>query len=226
MTIDPAGRGRDELGAAVTKVLGGRIFVPYIGGFSGGYVRDNLVAVVTKAKEQKVQKIIAEENFGNGMFTALLLPVVREIYPECSVEEIHSSGQKELRIIQVLEPVLNAHRLVFLAKALKDDMIPIEGVSIDEELTYHLQHQLTRITKDRGSLRHDDRLEALAMGVSHWVNFMKTSTEQAKKKVMDKEADDEFLAWYRDSGRDPFEPQRTGHYSTVRSRLPGNSRMR
>lgn len=226
MTLDPAGRGKDELGCAVTKVLGGRIFVPFVGGFRGGYVEENLVKVCELAKAQKVQKIIAEENFGNGMFTSLLLPVLRRIYPECSVEEVHSSGQKELRIIQVLEPVLNAHRLVFLAKALQEDMVAIEGVSVDEELTYHLQHQLTRITKDRGSLRHDDRLEALAMGVSHWVNFMKVSTAQARDKAVAKEADDEFLAWYRDSGRDPYEPQRTGHYSTVRNRLPGRSRLR
>ncbi len=31
---------------------------------------------------------------------------------------------------------------------------------------------MTRITKDRGALRHDDRLDCLAMGVRYWVDRM------------------------------------------------------
>jgi hypothetical protein len=226
MTLDPAGRGKDELGIAITKVLGGRIFVPFIGGLRGGYADDNLIRVCELAKEQQVKKIVAEENFGNGMFTGLLIPHLKRIYPECSIEEVHSSGQKEKRIIETLEPVMNQHRLVFLTKALQNDLLHVDGASIEEELTYHLQHQLTRITRDRGSLKHDDRLDALALGVSHWVNFMKVSLETAKKKAVDRETEDEFLAWYRDSGRDPSEPHGVGHYNTIRRFLPGIKRHR
>lgn len=34
------------------------------------------------------------------------------------------------------------------------------------------QYQLTRISKNKGALAHEDRLEALAMGVNYWVKAM------------------------------------------------------
>ena len=219
LSIDPAGRGRDELGLSVTKPLGARIFVPYIGGLRGGYVDENLIRICEIAKEQGVRKILAESNFGNGMFTALLLPHLKRIHPDCSVEEIHSVGQKERRIIETLEPILNQHRLVFSAKALRDDLRAVEDASMDEEISYHLQHQLTRITKERGSLRHDDRLDSLAIGVAFWVNFMRSTTEAARKKAIEREAEDEFLAWYRDSGREYPVRNRSGHTELVQRHI-------
>ena len=35
-----------------------------------------------------------------------------------------------------------------------------------------LMHQMTRITRDKGALTHDDRLDALAMAVKYWVDQM------------------------------------------------------
>ena len=48
-----------------------------------------------------VNKIIVERNFGDGMFTQLLKPVVNKYYP-VSIEEVNHSKQKELRIIDTL----------------------------------------------------------------------------------------------------------------------------
>jgi hypothetical protein len=36
---------------------------------------------------------------------------------------------------------------------------------------------MTRITKDRGALVHDDRLDALQMAVQYWVDFMAADAE-------------------------------------------------
>lgn len=54
-----------------------------------------------------------------------------------------------------------------------------------------LFYQMTRITRNRGSLAHDDRLDALAGAVSYWVEYLarndKTSSEQLKSDLLDKE---------------------------------------
>ena len=66
------------------------------------------------------------------MFSSLLQPVLNAIYP-CSIEEIRNSKQKELRIIDTLEPLLNQHRLVIDYTALKND---IEYSLQDTQNTY------------------------------------------------------------------------------------------
>jgi hypothetical protein len=42
-------------------------------------------------------------------------------------------------------------------------------------------YQMSRITKYRGSLAHDDRLDVLAMAVSYWTEQMAQDAEQAMK---------------------------------------------
>src|SRR5690554_1500554 len=94
MTIDPAGRGADEVGYAVTKMLHGRVFLTRAGGLTGGYDDENLKTLALIAKEEKVNLIKIEDNFGDGMFSKLLGAVLKTIYP-CTIEDIHSTGQKE-----------------------------------------------------------------------------------------------------------------------------------
>jgi hypothetical protein len=38
---------------------------------------------------------------------------------------------------------------------------------------------MTHITKDRGSLKHDDRLDALAMACNYWLKSMARDEERA-----------------------------------------------
>ncbi|MCT6981041.1 DNA maturase B, partial [Salmonella enterica subsp. enterica serovar Oranienburg] len=64
------------------------------------------------ARAEKVQTILIESNFGDGMFLALFKPVLQRIYP-CVLEEVKNYGMsKERRIVETLEPVLSSHRLV------------------------------------------------------------------------------------------------------------------
>jgi hypothetical protein len=100
--VDPSGRGKDETGYAVVKILNGVLFLTAVGGIRGGYEPAALAVLASTAKDHKVSRIIVESNFGDGMFTQLLKPVVNRIYP-CTIEEDHSVGQKERRIIDVLE---------------------------------------------------------------------------------------------------------------------------
>ena len=45
---------------------------------------------------------------------------------------------------------------------------------------------LTRITRDKGALAKDDRLDALAMAVAYWAKAMSVETEKAVHQNRDK----------------------------------------
>ena len=74
MSIDPSGKGSDETSYCVTKFLNGNIFITDSGGFSAGYTEHVLNKLVLIAKKNKVNKILIEDNFGQGMFEVLLKP--------------------------------------------------------------------------------------------------------------------------------------------------------
>jgi len=183
MTIDPSGRGKDETGYAVVKQLMGVLYVTDCGGLQGGYEEEVLVKLANIAKNNKVKYIIIEANFGDGMFTKIFQPVLTRIYP-CTTEEVKHSIQKEKRIIDTLEPVMNRHRLVIDIGVLTQDLKYTD-------VRYTLLYQLTHITKDRGALKHDDRLDALAMAVSYWVESMgrdeRNAVEDHRVAMLDKE---------------------------------------
>ena len=163
MAIDPSGRGQDKTAYAVVKMLHGILYLTKIEGVDGGYSQATLEHICNVAKEQRVNQIIIESNFGDGMATQLIKPVMASIY-ECSIEEVRHSKQKELRIIDTLEPVMNQHKLVVNKEIVEADF--------KNEPDHQLFKQLTRITRDRGSLKHDDQLDALSIAVNYWVERM------------------------------------------------------
>ena len=176
MFIDPSGRGSDETGYAVTKQLMGNIFLVDAGGSKAGYTPEALEALALIAKKNKVKLVQVESNFGDGMFTELLKPVLGRIYP-CSVEEVRAVGQKELRIIETLEPVMSGHRLVVNQALVEKDYRTAET-----DIKYSLFYQMTRITKDRGALVHDDRLDAVEGAVRYWTKSMAKDNERDNAK--------------------------------------------
>lgn len=171
MAIDPAGRGADEISYAIAKTLNGNTYVPAAGGKRGGYALDNLQWLAEQAKKFKVNAVIIESNFGDGMFTELFRPVLARVW-ECGIEEVHHSTQKEKRIIDTLEPVMNQHRLIIDPRVIRQDFESCSDYPAEQRQNYMLFYQLSRITKERGALRHDDRLEALAMAVAYWTKVM------------------------------------------------------
>jgi hypothetical protein len=191
MSIDPSGRGQDELGYSVVKMLNGQLFVAECSGLQGGYVESNLILLAQVAQRHLVNHIIVEENFGDGMFSALFKPVLAKYHP-CFVEEVKHSKQKELRIIDTLEPVMNQHKLIFDKKMIQRDYESTQDRGTENSLKYQLIYQLTRVTKERGCLQHDDRLDALAMAVAYWVAQMSRDIEQAKKDTLEQALKDEL----------------------------------
>jgi hypothetical protein len=170
MAIDPSGKGGDETAYAIVKVLHGNLFLVASGGFKEGYSENTLKSLAMLGKTHNVNRVIVEANFGDGMFTQLLKPVFTRVHP-VTIEEVKHSTQKERRICDVLEPVMNQHRLIVDGNVIKRDH--------EAEPHRQLFYQLTRITRDRGALINDDRLDALAIAVTYWVEHMARDTEKA-----------------------------------------------
>lgn len=184
LAIDPSGRGADETAYAVVRMLHGRLFLVASGGMRGGYTDENLTKLAQSAKLHAVHAVILESNFGDGMFGALLKPYLTRIWP-VSVEETRASGQKETRIIQTLEPVIQQHRLVVDRRVIEQDLLDSEEYGPE----YSLFHQMTRITKDKGCLGHDDRLDALEMAVGYWLAQMEVDNDKAARDAAEAELD-------------------------------------
>ena len=177
MSIDPSGRGKDETGYAVVKMLNGYLYVRRCGGIAGGYSEEALQKLAVIAKEEQVNEIIVESNFGDGMFNQLFMPVLNKVHP-VTMSEVRHNKQKERRIIDVLEPVMNQHRLVMDKKVIQKDFDSCQHLPPEQALRYQLMYQLTRLTADRGALTNDDRLDALAMACQYWVDAMAQDVEQ------------------------------------------------
>jgi len=191
MSIDPSGKGRDETAYAVVKMLHGQLFLTEIGGLMEGYSPKSLEALAEVAKKHGVNAVIIEENFGGGMFTSLIKPVFARIHP-CNIEEVRHSKQKEARIIDVLEPVMSSHKLIVDSDLVRKDYADCDTRGLDSALKYSLFYQMSRITRDRGALSNDDRLDALAMAVQYWVEQMGRDTDLALVEQKDRLLDEEL----------------------------------
>lgn len=185
MSIDPSGRGRDETAFSIVKMLNGYLFVTDGGGLQGGYDDTTMKALAMKAKQHKVNAIVVESNFGDGMFVELFKPVLTKVHP-CTIEEVRHNIQKERRIIDTLEPVMNQHRLVVDPKVIQDDYESAQRYPHDSQLKYQLIYQLSRLTRQRGAITHDDRLDALSMAVAYWTEQM---AQDVDKRIVDRKED-------------------------------------
>ena len=176
MSIDPSGRGKDETAYSIVKMINGHLLVHACNGIKGGYGENVLKELAGLAKRYKVNEIIVESNMGDGMFTELFKPVINNIYP-VSINEVRHHIQKEKRIVDTLEPVLNAHKLVVDPSVIRRDFQSAQGYPIEQQARYMLLYQLSRLTRERGALLQDDRLDALSIAVGYWVEQMAVNAD-------------------------------------------------
>jgi hypothetical protein len=181
MFIDPSGKGLDETAYSIVAHLNGNLFVLEVGSFREGYTEPVLRGLAEAAKRRKVKLILLEDQFGQGMMENLLQPYLREVYP-CTIEPTRSNVQKERRIINALEPVMNQHRLIFNRSVIEDDSKARDDDSVETALAYQLFHQLTHLTVDKQSLQHDDRLDSLAGAVQYWNESLAIDEDRAIKE--------------------------------------------
>lgn len=184
MAIDPSGRGSDESAYAIIKYLNGYLFLMDIGGYEEGYSDYTLTMMAQKAKFWGVNEIVVEANFGDGMFTKVMTPIFSKIHP-CVITEVKNTKQKELRIIDTLEPVLMRHKLIVNQQVLEDDYRRYESGQ-----AFSFVYQITRMCRDKNAIAHDDRLDAVTMAVSYWLEHMDVEGEAEQETT-----EDDFESW-------------------------------
>lgn len=171
MSIDTSGRGSNETAYSVGFILGGRVFAKDIGGFKGGYDDESMKGLIQVAKQYGVNYIIIESNFGDGSFAKIFQPYVDKYLSNCGIVEVRASGQKELRIINTLEPLLNQHRIIVDKGMLDRD----SRANLSSSFTYQLSH----ITRERECLRQDDRIDSFEMMCAYAVeNFLDVNEDK------------------------------------------------
>ncbi len=173
MGIDPAGNGPDEVGWAVVKNVHSNLFVTAAGGIDGGHDEATLKKLCKIAIEQGVKEIKVEKNFGDGMYGKNLARVLGEMGLKIPITPYTATGQKEVRMIDTIEPALSNHKVIIDSKVAKDQI---------------LMNQLTRVTRDRGSLTHDDRLDAMAICLAAFQDIFIIDTD----KMLEKQQEDDF----------------------------------
>ena len=184
MAIDPSGRGKDESSYAIVKCLNGYLFLMEVGGFEEGYSDLTLTKMAQIAKFWNVNEVVVEANFGDGMFTKVMTPIFNKIHP-VAIQEVKNTKQKELRIIDTLEPVLMRHKLIVNKSVIENDYRRFET-----NQAYSFIYQMTRICRDKNAIAHDDRLDAVTMAVAYWLDNMDIDGEQSTKQGLEGDIED------------------------------------
>ena len=184
MAIDPSGRGKDESAYAIIKCLNGYLFLMDVGGFEEGYSDLTLTKMAQIAKFWNVNEVVVEANFGDGMFTKVMTPIFNKIHP-VAIQEVKNTKQKELRIIDTLEPVLMRHKLIVNKSVIENDYRRFET-----NQAYSFIYQMTRICRDKNAIAHDDRLDAVTMAVAYWLDNMDIDGEQSNKQGLEGDIED------------------------------------
>ena len=204
MYVDTAGGGKngDETVAAVTYFLHGYIFLAEIMKLAGGYSPDNYTALSNLALKHGVNKIDVEKNFGYGAFASAWRPILLDTYKKAGktgcpvIEDVWEAGQKELRIIDCLEPILARHRLIMHEDIIDYDVDTTTKYPIDVRESYKFLHQFAKITRQKGALIHDDTIDAVAGSCRFWVERLAVN----EKDRMEHKETNENVAWFAEWG--------------------------
>ena len=85
-----------------------------------------------------------------------------------------------------LAPVMQTHRVAIARHVIEADADLIKNAKDDRDVSYSFVHQMTRLTHDRGSLMHDDRIDAVAMAVQ-WFQEQAALDQKARARDRSKE---------------------------------------
>jgi hypothetical protein len=229
--IDPSGRGKDETTLTIAGILHSTPYLLKQGGWLDGFGEKTLREIAELLVQFNVSTCRVEEDFGQGMFAQLLKPFVKEAWekyqkvlpkrpedPKRTMTEIVSERaarqQKELRILEVLEPLFQGNRLVVAKEVLAEDYrvtMARDGTELRDR--YSLMYQITRLTREKDCLTHDDRVEGLAGVLGMFLEEMglmpARQAEAAEEERME--------AWLKELGME--EDRIAGTKSGILSRL-------
>ena len=197
-SIDPSGRGSDETAATYISQRNGFLYVHEMRAYRDGYSDNTLLDILRGCRKYKVSKLLIETNFGDGIVAELFKKHLIQTKQNIDVEEVRANVRKEDRIIDALEPVLNQHRLVIDRGLIDWDYNSNKDAPPEERLLYMLFYQFSRMCREKGAVKHDDRLDSLAQGVKYFTDAMAISANQEIAKRKFEEWKDLEQAWKDD----------------------------
>lgn len=183
VAVDPSGRGKDETVAMVLSQINGNLFLREIYASTDGYSDSTLCGILRMAKKFGATKCLIESNFGDGLVMEVMKKHAIEMRVGLEFEEVRSTTRKEDRIIDTLEPVLNQHRLVVDTRLVTWDYQSNNDMAPEERLPRMLMYQLTRMCREKGAVKHDDRLDCLSLGVKYFQDVMAVSQKEQDKRL-------------------------------------------
>ncbi len=197
-SIDPSGRGTDETTAAFLSQKNGFLYLHEMCAYKDGYSDNTLLDILRHCKKYNVTKLLIETNFGDGIVAELFKKHLVQTKQLIDVEEVRANVRKEDRIIDSLEPVMNQHRLVIDKSVIDWDFKSNPDEAPEKRLMYMLFYQMSRMCREKGAVKHDDRIDALAQGVKYYTDALAISAhEQVKLRKME-EWNDMMEQWFDD----------------------------
>ena len=149
--------------------------------FRDGYSDTTLLNILDGCRKYGVTKLVIETNFGDGIVSELFRKHLSSRRQHVDIEEVRANVRKEDRIIDSLEPVLNQHRLICDRRVIDWDYNSNPDAAPEERLIYMLFYQMSRMCREKGAVKHDDRIDCLAQGVKYFTDALAISaTEQIK----------------------------------------------
>ena len=181
-SVDPSGRGSDETTAAYLSQRNGILYLHEMRAYRDGYSDNTLLDILKGCKKYEVSKLVVETNFGDGLVSELFRKHLQQTNQRVDVEEVRATVRKEDRIIDSLEPVLNQHRLVVDKRVIEWDFKSNPDEAPERRLMYMLFYQMSRMCREKGAVKHDDRIDCLAQGVQYFTDAMGISAQEAIKE--------------------------------------------
>ena len=146
-----------------------------------GYSDKTLLNILRGCRKYNVTKLVIETNFGDGMVSELFRKHIKQTGQYIDIEEIRANVRKEDRIIDSLEPVLNQHRLIVDRGVIDWDYASNKDSAPESRLLYMLFYQMSRMCREKGAVKHDDRLDTLAQGVKYFTDSLSINAHDAIK---------------------------------------------
>ena len=218
-SVDPSGRGTDETAAVYISQLNGFLYVHQVRAYRDGYSDSTLLDILRGCKRFNVTKLIIETNFGDGIVAELFKKHLIQTKQSIDIEEVRATVRKEDRIIDALEPIMNQHRLVIDPKIIEWDYRSNPEAPPESRLLYMLFYQMSRMCREKGAIKHDDRLDALAQGVKYFTDAMSISANQEIIRRKNDEWNDLQQAWMDD-------PQSAANHMVLGMTLPQRQEAR
>ena len=197
-SIDPSGRGTDETAAAFISQRNGFLYLHEMRAYRDGYSDKTLLDILRGCKKYNVTKLLIETNFGDGIVAELFRKHIIQTKQSLDIEEVRANVRKEDRIIDALEPVLNQHRLIIDRSVVDWDFKSNPDSPPEERLLYMLFYQMSRMCREKGAVKHDDRLDCLAQGVKYYTDAMAISAYEQVKLRNQEDWNDMNEAWLDD----------------------------